>query len=213
MTVEFLSRIRKELTITAKALQEITLAISERVNRQVQILRLHWQAASLEHRLETIYQDLGQRLSEILNRSLHRDPSSVLPPDEIDEAKRVLEDSARRVRDFKQLLARLDRQIRELKLEVAHEDVVKIYQDLVLCSATIQRVVVAKESALVGRSVRELELPSSVRIAAIVRGSFLLPVTERLTVRPGDVILLLGPQDELEGIVPRFSDRRLVARP
>ncbi len=209
MTFEFLSRIRKELTITAKALQEITLAISERVNRKVQILRLHWQAASVTHQLESLYQDLGRRLSAILDRSTHMDDRPA-PPPEIDEVKRTLEASARQVRHLNHLLARLDSQIRELKLEAAHEDLIKIHQDLALRSATIQRVTVAGESLLVGRSVRELELPPSVRVAAILRGPFLLPVNESQTVRTDDVVILLGPQDDLAETLPRFLGRQSV---
>jgi hypothetical protein len=210
MTLEFLSRIRKELTITAKALQEITLAISERVNRKTQILRLHWQAASTAHRLEAIYQDLGRRLSDVLNRRTHRDDRPVPPPPEVDEVKRALEVSARQAQHLKHLLGRLDSQIRELKLEAAHEDMIRIQQDLALRSAMIQRVTVAGESLLAGRSVREFELPPSVRVAAILRGPFLLPVTETLTVRTDDVVILLGPQDDLAEILPRFLGRRSV---
>ena len=210
MTFEFLSRIRKELTITAKALQEITLAISERVNRKTQILRLHWQAASTAHRLEANYQDLGRRLSNVLNRRTHIDDRPAPPPPEIDEVKRSLEISTRQAQHLKHLLARLDSQIRELKLEVAHEDMIRIHQDLALRSAMIQRVTVAGESPLAGRSVREFELPPSVRVAAILRGPFLLPVTESLTVRTDDVVILLGPQDDLAEILPRFSGRRSV---
>lgn len=210
MTFEFLSRIRKELTITARALQEITLAISERVNRKVQILRFHWQAASMAHRLEAIHQDLGRRLSDILDRRTPMDDRPAPPPPEIDEVKRTLEASARQVRHLKHLLVRLDSRIRELQLEAAHEDMIKIHQDLVLRSATIQRVTVARESLLVGRSVREFELPPSVRVAAILRGPSLLPVTESLTVRTDDVVILLGPQDDLAEILPRFLGRRSV---
>ncbi len=213
MTFEFLSRIRKELTITVKALQEITLAISERVNRKVQILRLHWQAASMAHRLETIYQELGQCLADILNRNTHTDSRSAPPPFDMNEARRMLEASARQVRHLQHLLARLEGQIRELKLEAAHEDMVRIHHDLALRSATMQRVTVARESMLVGRSVWEFELPSSVRIAAILRGPVLLPVTKHLTVRPNDVVILLGPQDELAKILPRFSGRQSVTIP
>ena len=42
MTAEFLQRIRKEFTLTLTGLRETVLAISERVNRKVQVLKLHW---------------------------------------------------------------------------------------------------------------------------------------------------------------------------
>ena len=50
MSLEFFSRLQRELSVTGSALYETVLAVSERVNRKVQIMRLHWQASTLLRR-------------------------------------------------------------------------------------------------------------------------------------------------------------------
>ena len=47
MSLELLGRIQQELSITGSAVYETVLALAERANRKVQVLRLHSQASSL----------------------------------------------------------------------------------------------------------------------------------------------------------------------
>ena len=47
MSLEFLGRLQRELSLTGSAVYESVVAIAERVNRKVHVLRLHGQAASL----------------------------------------------------------------------------------------------------------------------------------------------------------------------
>ncbi len=62
MRLDFLNRLQKELSVTSTALHEAVVSIAERVNRKVQILRLHWQASSVLERIDAISQDLGHQL-------------------------------------------------------------------------------------------------------------------------------------------------------
>jgi len=63
MSFELVGRIRKELSITSHALYETVLAISERVNRKVHIMRLHWQASSILARIDEVTNTLGQQIA------------------------------------------------------------------------------------------------------------------------------------------------------
>ena len=63
MRFDFLNRLQKELSITSTALHETIVSISERVNRKVQILRLHWQASTLLERIDGVTHDLGQQIA------------------------------------------------------------------------------------------------------------------------------------------------------
>jgi hypothetical protein len=47
MSLEFFGRLQKELSLTGSAIYESVVAVAERVNRKVQVLRLHGQAAGL----------------------------------------------------------------------------------------------------------------------------------------------------------------------
>ena len=78
MTTDLIRRIRKEFTLTAKGAQETVLAIAERVSRKVQILRLHWQAASLSGQVERLHQQLGAALCGVL--APQSDPHASEPP-------------------------------------------------------------------------------------------------------------------------------------
>ena len=58
MSLELLGRIQQELSITGSAMYETVLALAERVNRKVQVLRLHSHASSV---LSQIVQLIGWR--------------------------------------------------------------------------------------------------------------------------------------------------------
>ena len=52
MSLELLGRIQQELSITGSAIYETILALAERANRKVQVLRLHSQASNLLSQIE-----------------------------------------------------------------------------------------------------------------------------------------------------------------
>ena len=63
MSLELLGRIQQELSITGSAIYETVLALAERTNRKVQVLRLHSQASTLLSQIEQTHGELGLRLS------------------------------------------------------------------------------------------------------------------------------------------------------
>ena len=65
MSLEFLGRLQRELSLTGSAVYESVVAIAERVNRKVHVLRLHGQAASLLTQMETVQGELGQQLASL----------------------------------------------------------------------------------------------------------------------------------------------------
>ena len=46
--LDLLTRLRQELRFTLATIEEGTLAVAERVNRKVQLMRLHWQASQAQ---------------------------------------------------------------------------------------------------------------------------------------------------------------------
>ena len=59
-----LQRLSREVRLTASGFQEAVLAVSERVNRRVQILRLHCQAASLHRQIAEAHRVTGIALCD-----------------------------------------------------------------------------------------------------------------------------------------------------
>lgn len=195
MRFDFLHRLQKELSITGTALHEAVISISERVNRKVQILRLHWQASSLLERIDHVTHDLGQQIvAQIPARTSGR---HLADPD-LSQVDHSVTRAMTRIQSLKQALVEIDGRIRDLKTETIHHDLLRLQQDLNQRSAGIERVTIPRGSAAVGLRLGEIPRSSSIHIAVIIRGPFLLAPAEDLTFRPGDIVGLLGGQTELD---------------
>ncbi|NOU08964.1 MAG: TrkA C-terminal domain-containing protein [Nitrospira sp.] len=205
MTFELLSRVHKELSITGHAFYETILSISELVNRKVQIIRLHWQASTLLQRIDDVTAKVGQQIvaqvSDRLQDQSH--PDSVVGV--IDQ---TLADAISRVQELKQVLISVDAEIRELKIETVHQDLLSLQQDLALRSGGIKRLTVVRGAAAAGQPVSVLPPSSSASVAAVLRGPFLLAPTHDLQFRPGDIVVLVGAQTELDQLVSWFAGQR-----
>ena len=205
MTFELFSRIHKELTITGHTFYEAVLAISEHVNRKVHILRLHWQASLLLQRMDDVTGVLGQQLAQqisALRRNQHQPESARQTLHEI------LAEAFARVQNLKRSLTRVDTHIREIKLETIREDLVSLQRDLTLRSAGIERLLVSRNAAATTQPLRAVPpLPSS-RVVAILRGPSLLAPHEEFAFRTGDIVVVIGPQAELDQLIPWFTGQR-----
>src|SRR5690349_14355656 len=127
MTFELFGRLHKELSITGNAFHEMVLAISERVNRKVQITRLHWQASSLLQRIDEQTSKVGRQIAaDVSRRFLMHGQSSL----DVGDLEAVLANTAAQVHELKRSLLQIDGQIRELKLEAIHEELLRLHHDL-----------------------------------------------------------------------------------
>ena len=203
MTLEFLHRIRKELTITVTGVRETVMVVSERVNRKVQILKLHWQASTLTQQLEAVYHRIGCSLADLQSGGMTLPDHAIRP-----EAEAGLADAAARVRMFKNELSLVEARIRELDTEALRDDLLKLQHDLFLRSAAIQPVVVAGGSAAIGQSVGQLNLPASVRVGGVLRERALLVALDSVVLRVGDIIVLIGPRVDLNRLLPYFTEKQ-----
>ncbi|WP_447972416.1 TrkA C-terminal domain-containing protein [Nitrospira sp. Kam-Ns4a] len=205
MTAEFLHRVRKDLTITLDGVRETVLAIAERVTRKVQILNLQWNAASLGDQIASAHQELGQHLCAVLSEDqvAHR-----LDGPARAAIEQRLADCARRIRLLKRDLDRTEGVINELEREALREELLALQRDLTVQSALVERLVVPRGSAAIGQSVRDLSLPTGVRLVALFRGPTLLLSFEHLRFRAGDAVVLLGVRDDLKQAVSRFLARQ-----
>ena len=205
MRFEFLSRVHKELSITGHAFYETILSISELVNRKVQIIRFHWQASTLLQRIDDVTAKVGQQIvAQVSDRLLYQShPDSVVGV--IDQ---TLADAMSRVQELKQSLTEVDDQIRELKIETAHQDLLSLQRDLALRSGSIERLTVVRGAAAAGQPLSALPPSSSAHVATVLRGPFLLAPTNDLLFRPGDIVVLIGAQTELDQLVSWFTGQR-----
>src|ERR1044071_8901239 len=123
MSFELLGRIQQELSITGSAIYETVLALSERANRKVQVLRLHSQASNLLSQIEQGHGELGRRIATLcVKRSSINSEATPLS----DQLKPILGQAGDRIHQLKQTLLNVDHQIRELKLETIHEELLTL---------------------------------------------------------------------------------------
>lgn len=204
MSLELLGRVHKELSITGSAFYEAILAISERVNRKVQIIRLHWQASTLLQRMEHLTGDVGRQIvDQVSRRFLARSQ----PDFALSTFDTMLARAAVRVHELKQSLILVDAQIRELKLEAIHDDLLRLQRDLSLRSAGIERLMINRGAAAAGQPMSAMPRSSSVHIAAILRGPFLLAPAEDLVFQPDDIVVLIGIRSDLDQFVTWFTSQ------
>lgn len=200
---ELLARFRKELSLTGNALYETIVAIAERVNRKVQVLRLHGQAASILFQIQTLHRQIGRRMADafvIPTASTQSASHSQLMP--LEEAIRSASD---RIKGQRATLQQLENHIRELKVELAQENLLTLQRELGLRDAVIERVVVTPGAAVIGHPIGEFDLPATTRIVAVLRGPFLLPLTTSMTLRADDIVILAGLRDDLARWLPHFQ--------
>jgi hypothetical protein len=200
LLIELWQRLVKEAKITLSGTREAILAISERVNRKTQTLRLHWQAATLTHQMEDISRTVGHALCDLAVPSGH-DTDVVRV--QLAARTHILE-GATAVRVLKQELTHIEGAIRDLELEALHEGLVQIQRDLTNRSASLSRFVVTPDSAAVGLSLLQLDLPTMTQVAALLRGPTLLSPSAEVFLRAGDIVILLGPQAELQRVASHF---------
>ena len=209
MSLELLGRIQQELSITGSAIYETVLTLAERANRKVQVLRLHSQASTLLSQIEQVHAELGRQIATLCARRPPFSHESTLPADQLE---RFLGQAGDRVQQLKQTLLSVDSHIRELKLETIHHELLTLQQDLSLRAAAIERFPVIQGSPVIGRTLAELALPTSVRLVMVLRGPFLVPPDGALVLRVDDVLVFIGLQEDLALVVSEFTQAR-TARP
>ena len=206
MNFELLGRVHKELSITSSAFYEAILALSERVNRKVQIIRLHWHASTLLQRMDQVTGEVGQQIvDQVSRRFLVKDQ----PASALSALDAILNRATVRVQELKQSLVQIDTQIRELKLEAIHHELLRLQRDLGLRSAGIARLTISRGAAAAGQPVSALPQFHSVHIAIILRGPFLLAPAQDLIFRTDDIVVLIGLQSELDQVTEWFNPRSL----
>ena len=205
MSLELLGRLQQELSITGSAIYETVLALAERANRKVQVLRLHSQAANLLSQIEQSHGDLGRHIAAFCAK---RPPFSHESAPQSDQLDGVLDQAGDRIQQLKQTLVSVDSQIRELKLETIHHELLTLQQDLSLRAAAIERFPLVQGSPVVGRTLAEVALPASVRLVTVLRGPFLIPADEALVLRVDDILVMIGLQADLARVASEFTQAR-----
>ncbi len=204
MNFEILGRIHKELSVTGHTFYETILAVSEQVNRKVHIIRLHWQASVLLQRMDDVHAQVGQH---VVQHVLSRSQGTHELHTAVSRLEELIAGTITRIQELKQSLSQVDTHIREIKLETVREGLLSLQRDLTLRSAGIERLLVRRHAPATGQPLGTLPVPASC-VATIMRGPFLLAPTKDLVFRPGDIVIVVGPQAEVDQLIPWFTGQR-----
>lgn len=205
MSLELLGRIQQELSITGSAIYETVLALAERANRKVQVLRLHRQASTLLSQIEQVHGELGRQIAAFCAKRPPFSHESIQPSEQLEQ---FIGQAGDRVQQLKHTLLSVDSHIRELKLETVHQELLTLQQDLSLRAAAIERIPLVQGSQVIGKTLAEVPLPASVRLVTVLRGPFLVPPADALVLRVNDVLVMIGLQDDLAHVVAEFAHVR-----
>jgi len=205
MSLELIGRIQQELSITGSAVYETVLALAERANRKVQLLRMHNHASNLLNQIEQGHGDLGRQIASLCAKRPPFSHESISPSDQLEG---LLGQASDRIQQLKQTLLSVDNQIRELKLETIHTELLTLQQDLSLRAAAIERLPVVQGSPVIGKRLDEMVLPTSVRLITVLRGPFLVPPDDGLVLRVDDVLVVIGLQADLAQVASMFTQAR-----
>jgi hypothetical protein len=205
MSLELLGRIQQELSITGSAIYETVLALAERANRKVQVLRLHSQASNVLSQIEQDHGDLGRHIAALCAKRPPFSHESPPPSNQLDD---ILGQAGDRIQQLKHTLLSVDSQIRELKLETIHHELLTLQQDLSLRAAAIERLPIVQGSPVIGRRLTEVVLPPSVRLVTVLRGPFLVTPDDALVLRVNDILVMIGLQADLAQVTSEFTQAR-----
>jgi Trk K+ transport system NAD-binding subunit len=122
--------------------------------------------------------------------------------------ERFLGQAVDRIQQLKRTLLSVDSQIRELKLETIHHELLTLQQDLSLRAAAIERFRVVQGSPVMGKTLAEVTLPGSIRLVTVLRGPFLVPPVGDLALRVDDVLVMIGLQADLAEVASEFAEAR-----
>ncbi len=210
MSLELLGRIQQELSITGSAVYETVLALAERANRKVQVLRLHSQASNLLSQIEQGHGDIGRHIFALCAKRPPFSHESISSSDQLDG---LLSQASDHIQQLKQTLLSVDSQIREIKLETIHHELLTLQQELSLRAAAIERLPIVQGAPVIGRRLGEIVLPASVRLITVLRGPFLVPPDEGLVLRLDDVLVVIGLQADLLQVAAVFTQGRNAKSP
>lgn len=210
MSLELLGRIQQELSITGSAVYETVLALAERANRKVQVLRLHSQASNLLSQIEQGHADIGRHISSLCAK---RPPFSHESISSSDQLESLLGQASDHIQQLKQTLLNVDSQIREIKLETIHHELLTLQQELSLRAAAIERFPIVQGAPVIGKRLGEIVLPASVRLITVLRGPFLVPPDDGLALRLDDVLVVIGLQEDLQQVTAVCTQARNAKSP
>lgn len=189
MSFDFVARLRQELRVTLAAAEETVLGLAERVNRKVQLLRLHWQASHLYDHIASVHRDVGRSIATDLRD--RRDGR--LSPD----TEGLIQRSAQQIQDLKHHLAQLEARIQAMQSEAVREDLQQFLRDLEFRGNSLQYIHVGRYAPIVEAPLRELTTIPNLQVVGVIRGPLVLPPDSAQRVRVGDALLLLGPPEAL----------------
>jgi hypothetical protein len=172
---------QRTFSLSFDGLREALVVVAERVALRVHAGKLQLHAEDTESRLGQAYESLGQ----CLYGTHHASPGKGAP---IDTALPIVA----RIRIEHQVLQELRDQMASLYDETLTLPLSRLQDDLKKGGGTVERVTITPGSQADGKRLADLDLPATVRLIVLRRGTTLIIPSGSVVLQAGDDITLLG---------------------
>ncbi len=195
MTFDFLARLQQELRLTLATAEETILAVAERVNRRIQLLRLHWNASQIQEEITEVHRDLGQALTTWLPATPSGQGRS--PFTEPPEAAAIVGRASGQLHALKEQLLKTEARIQAIQSETVRDDLQQFLRDLESRGYGLRYVSVPNHGPLADGRLQGIMAVPEIYVVGVIRGPLVLKPDPHHLLRPGELLLLMGPPDVL----------------
>ena len=155
--------------------------------------------------IEQGHGDLGRQIAALCAKRPPFSHESTPPPNQLEG---VLGQASDHIQHLKQTLLSVDSQIRELKLETIHHELLTLQQDLSLRAAAIERFPVVKGSPIVGRTLAAVGAACVSSSRHGLAWTIFRAARDALVLRVDDVLIMIGLQAELAQLAFEITQPR-----
>ena len=177
-------RVKNDFVLAFTGLQEATLAVAERVNKRVQEVKASLEAAETENQIKMDQSALGEKI-------YHRGDADL----------RNLQKES----DFNALFNKIQEGQKKLKALEDQDSLKDLFVDferlMVQSDWVIQSVMVPKDFSGIGRALKEVAIPSDMRIILVKKKNQLLIAHDDLMIGGRDQITFICPRSNMSEIM------------
>ena len=177
-----------------EATRDIFTKISEKTADVTDLARLKYELATFPKQLDTAALNLG-RVVLTLRRNGEFSPENETFRKQLKKLEEL--DSAFKTKqnDYEQLKKK-------------HSDnyvIEKLSEDLSAANAIIDQVIISKQSNVVNKLLKDIQLPKEALVSAIKRGEEVIIPDGNTQLHAGDQVIVIGKTNDVEEVVKRFS--------
>ncbi|MDZ7261797.1 MAG: TrkA C-terminal domain-containing protein [candidate division KSB1 bacterium] len=179
--------------IGAEYLKEGAEKVSEKALEVSKLARLKWEQRSIQKDIEQELIEIGGKLYDLWSQ------------DRVDELRDQVQENVARIQALEKELENKEKEIEELSRSIDKVSISELKKDLEAGGGTIEQIVIKTGSPVLGKKLREVELPKEALVGTIVRGPDVIIPDGETEFQEGDKVTLLGKKEDVEKAVSQLT--------